>query len=121
MKIYFNQVPDSDVEFFGDDGLFGPNDSDNFFYNYVEYGSNPGGLDEVAIYDGCDRQIPLNMEAIPDLIVALEKFYSLHVQARLVEKLNQIALNSEAEAYVEDNEITVNTESFQSALSNTGF
>lgn len=121
MKIYFNQVPDSDVEVFGDDGLFGPNDNDNFFYNYVEYGSNPGGLDEVAIVDGCDRMVPLNMEAIPDLILALEKFYSLHIQSKLVAQLEMIALDSEAEAYVEDNEITVNIESFQSAIGNSGF
>ena len=121
MKIYFNQVQDSDVEFFGDSGLFGPNDNDNFFYNYVEYGSNPGGLDEVMIADGCDRMIPLNMEAIPDFILVLEKFYSLYMETQRVNALNQIAQDSEAEAYVEDNEITVNTESFQSALGNTGF
>ena len=83
-----------------------------------------GGLtpqDEVAIVDGCDRMVPLNMEAIPDLILALEKFYSLHIQSKLVAQLEMIALDSEAEAYVEDNEITVNIESFQSAIGNSGF
>jgi hypothetical protein len=77
MKIYFNQVPDSDVQFFDGSGLFGPNDYGNFFYNYVEYGSNPGGLEEVMIVDGCDREIPVNMEAVPDLIRALEKSYEM--------------------------------------------
>lgn len=121
MKIYFNQVADSDVEFFGDSGLFGPNENDNFFYNYVEYGSNPGGLDEVAIVDGCDRMIPLNMEAIPDLVRALEKAYDMWAQIKFGTKLEQIAQNSEVEAYVEDNEITIDAESVQGALSNSGF
>jgi hypothetical protein len=119
MKIYFNQVPDTDVEFFGDSGLFGPNDNDNFFYNYVEYGSNPGGLDEVAIYDGCDRMVPLNMEAIPDLVKALEKAYATWAQINFGTKLEQIAKNSEVEMYVEDNEITVNSESIQDSLGDT--
>jgi hypothetical protein len=118
MKIYFNQVPDNDVEFFGDDGLFGPNDADNFFYNYVEYGSNPGGLDEVAIVDGCGRMIPLNMEAVPDLVQALQKAYDTWAQINFGTKLQQIAQNSEVEMYVEDNEITVNAESVQSAIGN---
>jgi hypothetical protein len=120
MKIYFNQVADSDVETFGDSGLFGPNDSDNFFYNYVEYGTNPGGLDEVAIYDGCDRMIPLNMDAIPDLITALEKFYGIYTQAKIAASINTIVENKSAEAYVEHNEITINAESFRRALSNAG-
>jgi hypothetical protein len=116
MKIYFNQVPDSDVQFFGDSGLFGPNDSDNFFYNYVEYGSNPGGLEEVMIADGCDREIPVNMEAIPDLIRALEKAYEMWTHIKTRDSFAKIAQNSEVELYVEDSRIAVNSESVQNAI-----
>lgn len=116
MKIYFNQVPDSDVQFFGDSGLFGPNDSDNFFYNYVEYGSNPGGLEEVMIVDGCDREIPINMEAVPDLIRALEKAYGMWMHIKTREYFAKIAQNSEVELYVEDSRIAVNSESVQNAI-----
>ena len=118
MKIYFNQVPDSDVQDFGDSGLFGPNDSDNFFYNYVEYGSNPGGLEEVMIADGCDREIPINMEAIPDLVRALQKAHELWLQIKMSETLVKFAQDENVELYVEDNQITINTESIQNALNN---
>jgi hypothetical protein len=118
MKIYFNQVQDSDVEFFGDSGLFGPNDNDNFFYNYVEFGTNPGGLDEVAIYDGCDRMIPLNMEAIPDLVQALHKAYELWMKINFGNKVQTIVENHGVEMYVEDNEITFDAQSVQVALGN---
>jgi hypothetical protein len=116
MKIYFNQVPDADVEFFGDSGIFGPNDADNFFYNYVEFGSNPGGIEEVMIADGCDRGVPLNMDAIPDLIQALDKAYELWVKINYGNTVQTIAENSEVEMYVEDNEVTFNAESVQNAI-----
>jgi len=118
MKIYFNQVQDADVKFFGDAGIFGPNDSDNFFYNYIEFGSNAGGLDEVAITDGCDRSIPINMEAIPNLIQALDKAYDLWFKIKTAEKLAYVAENEEVEMYVEDNEVTINVESLQQAIGN---
>ena len=119
MKIYFNQVPDNDVQSFGDSGIFGPNESDNFFYNYVEFGSNPGGLDEVMIVDGCDRAIPLNMEAIPDLVRALSKTYSLWLTIHGGAKIAAIAENKEVELYVENNKLTANAESVCNAISDT--
>jgi hypothetical protein len=116
MKIYFNQVPDSDVQFFDGSGLFGPNDYGNFFYNYVEYGSNPGGLEEVMIVDGCDREIPVNMEAVPDLIRALEKSYEMWMHIKTSDSFAKIAQNSEVELYVEDSRITVSRESVQKSI-----
>lgn len=118
MKIYFNQVPDTDVEFFGDSGIFGPNDADNFFYNYVEFGSNAAGFEEVVVADGCDRMVPINMDAVPDLVEALNKAYELWLQIKMSEKLVQIAENPDVEMYVEDNEITFSSESVQNAVSN---
>lgn len=118
MKIYFNQVQNSDVQFFGDSGIFGPNGNNNFFYNYVEYGTNPGGLDEVMIADGCDREIPINMEAIPDLVQALHKAYQLWEKINFSHKIQTIAENNGVEMYVEHNEVTFDAESVQNAINN---
>lgn len=79
MKINFAQVPANDVDMFGDEGLFGPDDSGNFYYNYVEYGTNPGGMEEVAITDGCNRYMPISMEHVACLIDALLTAYRLHL------------------------------------------
>ncbi len=77
MKIYFNEVPQADVDHFGEDGLF-ETESGNFFYNYVEYGTNPGGTDEFAIHDGCGRYIPLTVESIAELVEVLERVQRMH-------------------------------------------
>lgn len=77
MKINFAQVPAEDVDAFGDDNLFGPDEAGNFYYNYVEFGTNPGGTEEVAIVDGCDRFMPISVDSIPDLVVALSECYKI--------------------------------------------
>jgi len=96
MKINFAQVPADDVDMFGDEGLFGPDDDGNFYYNYVEYGTNPGGMDEVAITDGCNRYMPISMEHVPCLIDALLTAYRLHLTQKSAEtELEMIASNQE--------------------------
>lgn len=75
MKIYFSEARAQDIEFFGDEGTFATRDQEGqarHFYNGVEHGTNPGGIEEVRIFDGCDRSIPISVESIPDLIEALQ-------------------------------------------------
>lgn len=67
MKIYFGNANE---DLFAD-GLFVV-DGNQFYYG-VEHGTNPGGLDEVSIFDGCKRSIPVHMQAIPELIAALQE------------------------------------------------
>lgn len=110
MKINFAQVPAQDVDTFGDENLFGPDQAGNFYYNYVEYGTNPGGTDEVAIVDGCDRFMPIAVDNIPDLIAALADCYQIAQGIKAAEKV-QDYVNSNAQSYVADTNIQ--TQSFQ--------
>ena len=72
MKIYVGQIDANEVDEFGEDGLIGPDTSGNYYGQYVEIGTNAGGMDEIAIGDGCNRMVPISIETIPDLISALQ-------------------------------------------------
>ena len=99
MKINFAQVPANDVDTFGDDNLFGPDDDGNFYYNYIEFGTNPGGTDEVAIVDGCDRFMPVAVDSIPELIRALNECYNIAKALESAERIEDY-VTSQAQAYV---------------------
>jgi hypothetical protein len=120
MKIYFSQVPDADVDNFGDEDLFGPNKAGNFFYNQIEFGTNPGGIEEVAISDGCNRYIPICVDTIPELIEALNICYNLksHLDSRA--KVEAI-VESETEAYVNDNQVYFDRESVQDIIDSASY
>lgn len=81
MKIYFG---DANNDTFAD-GLFTV--SDNQFYYGVEHGTNPGGLEEVSIFDGCKRSIPLHIEAIPELIAALQEVLTVNEAIKRAQEL----------------------------------
>jgi hypothetical protein len=70
MKYFFGQVPAQDVKMFGDEGLF-EYDGD-FYYNWVEFGTNPGGADDLVIADTVGRLVPVSIEHIGTLIEVLE-------------------------------------------------
>lgn len=65
MKYYFGKVPKQDVITFGDDGLFEHEGS--YYYNQLEIGSNPGGIEDFVISDTCGRSIPVSTDMISDL------------------------------------------------------
>jgi hypothetical protein len=112
MKINFAQVPHADVDTFGDTNLFGPDKSGNFYYNYVEFGTNPGGVDEVAITDGCGRYMPIAIENIPELIAALTEVARISNKLTLARQLEMYA-ESDSEAYVENDQVRHDPESVQ--------
>jgi hypothetical protein len=110
MKINFAQVPANDIDTFGDDNLFGPDADGNFYYNYVEYGTNPGGTEEVAIVDGCGRYVPIAVENIPELIAALTEAARFSDTLTLARQL-EMYVESDSEAYVENDQVKHNPQS----------
>lgn len=104
MKINFAQVSAEDVDMFGDDGLFGPDDNGNFYYNFVEFGTNCGGLEEVAIADGCGRFMPISVEHIPELIKTLAEFYKISTNIKATQLIQEF-VESDTEAYATEYEI----------------
>lgn len=111
MKINFAQVPHEDVDMFGEDNLFGPNEAGEFFYNYVEYGTNPGGLDEVAIVDGCNRFMPIAMEHIPELVTALNECYKIYLEIASADNTKEY-VETNSEAYVKNSQVEYDAQSF---------
>lgn len=114
MKINFAQVTPADVDTFGEDGLFGPDQSGNFYYNYVEFGTNAGGTEEVTIADGCNRMMPLTIDSIPELIIALHECYKI---AKALESSQRIQdyVSTDTQAYVTDD--TIDYEPIQNVVS----
>lgn len=115
MKINFAQVPAADVDMFGEQGLFGPDARGNFYYNTLEYGTNAGGTDEVAITDGCDRYMPIAVDNIPELIVALKEVLRIADEIKFAKEITTY-VESDAEANVDHNQVKHNTESVQEAI-----
>jgi hypothetical protein len=87
MKIYFGDANDDMFS----DGVFECNG--NAYYYGVEHGTNPGGLDEVQIFDGCKRKLPIHIEAIPELIAALQE---VHNVAKATKEANRLVERSES-------------------------
>ena len=94
MKIYFGNAND---DTFSDDGLF--EHSDSQFYYGVEHGTGPGGMDEIRLFDGCNRYLPIHVEAIPELIAALQEIQRIGEAARRAQEMTERA-ESDAEAHV---------------------
>lgn len=110
MKTFFSKCSDADLSEFGGSGAFVSNDK--YFFNYVEFGTNPGGLEEVAIVDGCGRYVPICIDDIPDLISALTDAYTMSQELVLAEKLAQYATSNAAQ-YVEETNVRLDPESIQ--------
>ena len=94
MKIYFGNAND---DTFSDDGLFEVND--NQFYYGVEHGTGPGGMDEVRMFDGCKRYLPVHVEAIPELIAALQEIQRIGEAVRRAQEMTERA-ETDIEGYV---------------------
>jgi hypothetical protein len=121
MKIYFGQVSQDDVDAFGEDGLIGPDSNGNFYGQYVEYGTNPGGLDEIVIADGCNRMVPITIESLTDLIVALQDIQEANAKIAQAKKLKK-HMKSDGIKYVEDEEVFWDIEvDYQQSFKGTGW
>jgi hypothetical protein len=94
MKIYFGNAND---DTYMDDGLFEVNE--NRYYYGVEHGTGPGGLDEVRMFDGCKRYLPIHIEAIPELIAALQEVQKIGEAIKHAQEMTERA-ESHAKGYV---------------------
>ena len=101
MRIYFGQADEHEVDHFGDEGMFAvtKNGETKWFYQGVEHGTNPGGMEEVRIFDGCNRSIPISVEQIPDLVEALNYCYNNYTSINHANTLSE-RIESCEEAYV---------------------
>jgi hypothetical protein len=70
MKYLFAHVPHQDIEMFGTDSLF--EFEGDYFFNQLEIGTNPGGMEDFTISDTCGRSIPLSVDSIDVLIEVLQ-------------------------------------------------
>lgn len=77
MNIYFGRAQQDEFDF-SDLFRVKTDGGTEYFYQAVEFGTNPGGLDEVRIYDTCNRSIPICVESIPELVEALNHCYNMH-------------------------------------------
>ena len=98
MKIYYGEVSNQDILDFGTDGLV-ENDG-NYYNGYVEFGSNPGGLDDVVIADGCGRAIPVSVRDLFALCTALSEISNISDEIHQADRLKEYAESSEETAYV---------------------
>lgn len=120
MKINFAQVTAADVDMFGEQGLFGPDVRGNFYYNQLEYGTNFGGTDEVAITDGCERYMPIAVDSIPELIVALEEVLRIAGEIKFAKEITTY-VESDAEADVDNYQVKHRPESVQEAVKRAAY
>jgi hypothetical protein len=93
MKIYFGNASD---DTFGED-LFETNDTK--YYYGVEHGTGPGGSDEVRLFDSCKRYLPVHVEAIPELIAALQEIQKVQQAVKQAQEMTERA-ESDIEGYV---------------------
>ena len=101
MIIYFSKASSGDMDFFGTEGMFRV--GDEYYYNGVEFGTNPGGMEEVRIFDTCNRSIPVSLETIPQLVEALQHCYNTHEEITRAQKQeSRIYSSAEAVVRVED-------------------
>ncbi|CAB5218739.1 hypothetical protein UFOVP218_106 [uncultured Caudovirales phage] len=113
MKIYIHRAQQEDIDMFDLDGLNGPDDSGDYYYQYVEYGTNPGEFDEFAIADGCGRMVPISIESIDELISALQAIKEVNYKIKEAEEFKE-KIASEGTTYVSVfGEVDWDTESLQ--------
>ena len=98
MRIYFGEASERDVEDFGTDGLL--EDRGQFYAYMVEIGSNPGGMEDVMLKDGCGRQVPVAIEHIGHLVKALAECYSIAAEINQADELREFAESEENTAAI---------------------
>jgi len=95
MKIYFAPANLTNDEYeYQLEGAF--KHRGEYYWNYVEFGTNSAGLDEFVIHDGCQRMIPICVEHIDDLIAALTRVKEISDTIKQAERYTELA-ESDAE------------------------
>lgn len=88
MIIYFGA--ESVTEVIDSSGMLScPDEYDELFYYGVEFGSNVGGIDEVRIFDGCDRSIPIDIGSVEALMEALKRILINHHALEVAKEIKE--------------------------------
>jgi hypothetical protein len=92
MQIYFGKASDDIIDATGFNGLFVGTDSESFYTYGIDFGTM--GTDEITIYDGLDRRVPIDVESIEDLIIALEKVQEYRDRVKVAEQFTNSVTSS---------------------------
>lgn len=87
MKIYFGEVTQQDLDQWGTDGLL--QRDGRYFSGAVEFGTNAGGIDDVVIEDGCGRSIPLSVDNLFEIAVALSECAKIYHEIQEAQHLQE--------------------------------
>lgn len=87
MKINFGKVPHQHLDEFGDGSYYGPDKEGNFYYFQAEFGSNPGGTEDVLISDTCGRQLPIGVAEIASTIKMLTEVSAIASDLGIMESV----------------------------------
>lgn len=79
MKYFFSRI--NTDEYYPGFTNYVDEEGNQYFFE-VEFGTNPGGIEDIVISDTCGRSVPINSESIPDLIAVLEQIYYSYSNAR---------------------------------------
>jgi hypothetical protein len=92
MQIYFGKATDEVIDATNYSGLFIGQDSESFYTYGIDFGTVD--TDEIIIYDGFDRRVPIDVDSIDELISALEKVKDLIDEVKSVERFKANISNS---------------------------
>lgn len=98
MRIFIGEASAQDMEVFGTDGLI--ENQGSFYSLEVEYGSNPGGTEDVVIRDGCGRSIPVSVQDVFALCKALSECSNINHELVEAARLQDFVENAENTAYI---------------------
>lgn len=96
MKFYFGQ--EHDTETFGTSGLL--KHGNEYYSGVIEFGSNPGGIDDVMISDGCGRSIPVSVEHLYAICTALSEVSNMRGEIDTADQLRDFVENKNEVATV---------------------
>jgi len=101
MQIFFSETNlNSNIEDEDTSGTFSvvdDNDNTRYFYAGVEYGEC---FDDLTIFDGCGRKVPISVDDVPSLVLALNKCYSNYRELKKAREL-EVTIQSNTSYFVE--------------------
>ena len=100
MQYYFGKINASEMPYYEDGTYFTYNG--NHYNNKIEFGSNPGGLEEFVISDSIGRSVPLCVENIDSIIEILSDIKTLLWGITIGDVINRSVTNAATEHAVED-------------------
>lgn len=101
MQIYFGAEDINSEDLDSTDMFISKSTDDKVFYYCVEYGSNPGGLEDFTIMDTASRSIPISVDHIDELITALTYVKRINDLTSFADKVEQDVIDPFFETHVD--------------------